>query len=91
MPAPRGILADGKRAGPDAPKALGARGIVRPSDDAPQVVLGPIADQAAGNEYPDNPAKKILSRLLKLSFFSSTSACGHTQELIRCGPRLRTH
>lgn len=29
-------------------KALGARGVVRPSDKALQVVLGPIADQVAG-------------------------------------------
>jgi PTS system N-acetylglucosamine-specific IIC component len=29
-------------------KALGARGVVRPSDRALQVVLGPIADQVAG-------------------------------------------
>ena len=29
-------------------KALGARGLVRPSDRALQVVLGPIADQVAG-------------------------------------------
>jgi PTS system N-acetylglucosamine-specific IIC component len=29
-------------------KALGARGIVRPSDKALQVVLGPVADQVAG-------------------------------------------
>jgi PTS system N-acetylglucosamine-specific IIC component len=29
-------------------KALGARGLVRPSDKALQVVLGPIADQVAG-------------------------------------------
>ena len=30
-------------------KALGARGIIRPSDKAVQVVLGPIADQVAGD------------------------------------------
>ncbi len=29
-------------------RALGARGLVRPSADALQVVLGPIADQVAG-------------------------------------------
>ena len=29
-------------------KALGARGVVRPSDKALQVVLGPVADQVAG-------------------------------------------
>ncbi|HJV40699.1 PTS transporter subunit EIIC, partial [Caulobacter sp.] len=45
-------------------KALGARGIVRPSDKALQVVLGPIADTVAGEirqalESPAPPAKAI--------------------------------
>jgi PTS system N-acetylglucosamine-specific IIC component len=42
------ILADGNAADGGALKRLGARGIVRPSANAVQVVLGPIADQVAG-------------------------------------------
>ncbi len=42
------ILADGAKANEKALRALGARGFVRPSAQALQVVLGPIADQVAG-------------------------------------------
>lgn len=41
-------ILDQSRIDANALKALGARGIVRPSDRALQVVLGPIADQVAG-------------------------------------------
>ena len=42
------ILNDQTAVDEAALKALGARGLVRPSDRALQVVLGPIADQVAG-------------------------------------------
>ena len=42
------IVADQKAVDEPRLKALGARGIVRPSDKALQVVLGPIADTVAG-------------------------------------------
>lgn len=42
------ILADGTRADKSALKQLGARGMVRPSTNALQVVLGPTADLIAG-------------------------------------------
>lgn len=42
------ILADPAAVDEAALKALGSRGMVRPSDKALQVVLGPIADQVAG-------------------------------------------
>ena len=41
------VLADASRANEAALKALGARGLVRPSPKALQVVLGPQADQVA--------------------------------------------
>lgn len=41
------ILANGENVDTQALKALGARGLVRPSANALQVVLGPIADQVA--------------------------------------------
>jgi len=42
------IVADQGKADEAALRALGAKGVVRPSDKALQVVLGPIADQVAG-------------------------------------------
>ncbi|KSB90665.1 PTS N-acetyl-D-glucosamine transporter [Caulobacter vibrioides] len=42
------IVADQKAVDEPRLKVLGARGIVRPSDKALQVVLGPIADEVAG-------------------------------------------
>jgi len=42
------IVADQSKADEAALRALGAKGVVRPSDKALQVVLGPIADQVAG-------------------------------------------
>ncbi|HEY4126034.1 MAG TPA: PTS transporter subunit EIIC, partial [Rhizomicrobium sp.] len=42
------ILADGSAVDERALKVLGARGVVRPSANALQVVLGPVADQVAG-------------------------------------------
>lgn len=42
------VLADPAAVDEAALKALGSRGMVRPSDKALQVVLGPIADQVAG-------------------------------------------
>ena len=42
------ILVDQKAVNEQALKELGSRGMVRPSDKALQVVLGPIADQVAG-------------------------------------------
>jgi PTS system N-acetylglucosamine-specific IIC component len=42
------IVADQAKVNEDALKALGARGIIRPSEKALQIVLGPIADQVAG-------------------------------------------
>ncbi|WP_370870028.1 hypothetical protein [Phenylobacterium sp.] len=42
------ILVDQKAVNEQALKELGSRGMVRPSDKALQVVVGPIADQVAG-------------------------------------------
>jgi PTS system N-acetylglucosamine-specific IIC component len=42
------IVADQAAVSEPTLKALGARGVVKPSDKALQVVLGPIADQVAG-------------------------------------------
>jgi PTS system N-acetylglucosamine-specific IIC component len=43
------IVADQSKIDEPALKALGARGLIRPSDKAVQIVLGPIADQVASD------------------------------------------
>jgi PTS system N-acetylglucosamine-specific IIC component len=43
------IVADQSKIDEAALKALGARGVIRPSDKAVQIVLGPVADQVAGD------------------------------------------
>jgi N-acetylglucosamine PTS system EIICBA or EIICB component len=43
------IVADQTKVDDAALKALGARGVIRPSEKALQIVLGPIADQVAGD------------------------------------------
>jgi PTS system N-acetylglucosamine-specific IIC component len=42
------IVADQAKVDDAALKALGARGVIRPSEKALQIVLGPVADQVAG-------------------------------------------
>lgn len=43
------IVADQGKVDEAALKALGARGVIRPSEKAIQIVLGPVADQVAGD------------------------------------------
>ena len=43
------IVADQSKVDEAALKALGARGVIRPSEKALQIVLGPVADQVAGD------------------------------------------
>ncbi len=58
----------------DALKRLGARGVVRPSADALQVVLGPVADQVAGD---------IRAALACWEFFASAGCGGSCQKAAR--------
>lgn len=58
------VLADGQAVDEKVLKALGARGIVRPSANAFQVVLGPIADQVAAEiraAMPTAPRRLAVS------------------------------
>ncbi len=50
------IVADQSRVDEAALKALGARGVIRPSEKAIQIVLGPTADQVAGD------MRKVVAR-----------------------------
>src|SRR5262249_42972116 len=50
------IVVDQSKVDEAALKALGARGMIRPSEKAIQIVLGPIADQVAGD------MRKVVAR-----------------------------
>jgi PTS system N-acetylglucosamine-specific IIC component len=61
------IVADQSKVNEAALKVLGARGLIRPSDKALQIVLGPIADQVASDiraEVKRSPTGPDGSRLL---------------------------
>jgi PTS system N-acetylglucosamine-specific IIC component len=61
------IVADQSKVNEAALKLLGARGLIRPSDKALQIVLGPIADQVAADiraELKRGPAAADGHRLL---------------------------
>ena len=61
------IVADQSKVNEAALKALGARGLIRPSDKALQIVLGPMADQVASDiraELKRVPAATDGNRLL---------------------------
>jgi N-acetylglucosamine PTS system EIICBA or EIICB component len=61
------IVADQSKVNEAALKALGARGLIRPSDKALQIVLGPMADQVASDiraELKRVPAAADGNRLL---------------------------
>jgi PTS system N-acetylglucosamine-specific IIC component len=62
------VLADGSAVDEKALKALGARGLVRPSANALQVVLGPVADQVAAEiraAMPTAPRAVVASPKLQ--------------------------
>src|SRR6185437_15632564 len=74
------IVADQSKVNEAALKALGARGLIRPSDKALQIVLGPIADQVAGDiraELKRAPAAANRNRLLS-SLGGSANLAGVT-------------
>lgn len=55
------VLADGQKADGEALKRLGARGLVRPSANALQVVLGPVADQVASEIRASVTARSLVA------------------------------
>ena len=68
------IVADQSKVDEPALKALGARGVIRPSENTLQIVLGPIADQVAGDmrkvvssgarrQAPDASRDRLLASL----------------------------
>lgn len=60
------IVVDQAKADETALRALGAKGVVRPSDKALQVVLGPIADQVAGEIRASwsGPATPVVATII---------------------------
>ena len=70
-------------------RALGARGIVRPGGDAVQVVIGPIADQVAGEiraAFASSPAS--VQANLPTAITDALGSAG-IRSIDRCGSRLR--
>jgi len=70
------ILANGQAIDDKALKALGARGLVRPSANALQVVLGPIADQVAAEIRTAMPTapRTVRSRMAASAAPSAAAA-----------------
>ena len=69
-------------------RALGARGIVRPGGDAVQVVIGPIADQVAGEiraAFASSPAS--VQANLPTAITDALGSAG-IRSIDRCGSRL---
>ena len=81
-------LADPTAIHEPALRALGARGIVRPGGDAVQVVIGPIADQVAGEiraAFASSPAS--VQANLPTAITDALSPAG-IRSIDRCGSRL---
>jgi N-acetylglucosamine-specific phosphotransferase system IIBC component len=79
------IVVDQSAVDDAALKALGARGILRPSNSALQVVLGPIADVvsmeirdalALGGEVATKPAAPVAEDMISLSSATATALGG---------------
>ena len=97
------ILKNGAAADEAALKRLGARGVVRPSANALQVVLGPVADQVAGEiraraakssstSAGETPSPAKLARATPLDSKALLAALGgarNVREVTACSSRLR--
>jgi PTS system N-acetylglucosamine-specific IIC component len=95
------VLSDQARVDDAALKALGARGLVRPSAKTLQVVLGPIADQVAGEirdaagaapsvptaAHPDAPPETMRSDVA--AWESALGGRANISSAQPCGNRLR--
>jgi PTS system N-acetylglucosamine-specific IIC component len=68
------VLANGQAADEKALKVLGARGLVRPSANALQVVLGPIADQVAAEIRAAMPTAPGRAQVLPAPLSPAKSA-----------------
>ncbi|WNG45934.1 PTS N-acetyl-D-glucosamine transporter [Archangium minus] len=83
-------VADNARVDETALKALGARGVIRPSAGSVQVIIGPLADQVAG-EVRDAmravPAQNEPSRARAM--LTALGGAANVRELGTCTTRLR--
>lgn len=88
------ILNDQSAVDEAALKALGARGLVRPSDRALQVVLGPIADQVAGDiraamtAGPASPAPADAAPWLAAPWLAALGGAANVAGWVRRDTRL---
>lgn len=95
------IVADQAKVDDAGLKALGARGIIRPSDKALQVVLGPIADSVAveirdalaqggiASPAPAEAASPVTAVTLTAAGIAALGGAGNIRSLTRHGTRLR--
>jgi len=91
------IVADQAAVSEPALKALGARGLVRPSDKALQVVLGPIADTVAGDIRAALSAPAANPRLAPVlagdvkaeAIAKALGGLANLREVFTCSSRLR--
>jgi len=81
-------LADPKAIDEPALKSLGARGIVRPGGDSVQVVLGPIADQVAGEIRAAASAGRATARPDIAAAIADALGRAGIRSVSTCGSRL---
>jgi PTS system N-acetylglucosamine-specific IIC component len=81
-------LADPKAIDESALKALGARGIVHPGGDSVQVVLGPIADQVAGEIRSAAVSQPTLQSTDIAATIADALGPGRILAVSTCGSRL---
>jgi PTS system N-acetylglucosamine-specific IIC component len=84
------IVADQSKVDEAALKALGARGVIRPSDKALQVVLGPIADQVAIDirKVAAQGAKPVAPGTDRDRLLATLGGSGNLSTLVARGSRL---
>lgn len=80
-------VADNARVDETALKALGARGVIRPSAGSVQVIIGPLADQVAGEVRDAMRTRKEPS--MASAMLEALGGAANVRELGTCTTRLR--
>ncbi len=84
-------VADNNRIDEPALKALGARGVVRPAAGSVQVIIGPLADQVAGEVREAMQAAPAArdDRSLARAMLEALGGSANVREIGTCTTRLR--
>ncbi len=93
MPARRGLrvsVASQDAVDEAALRRLGARGLVRPSADALQVVVGPVADQLAGDirRHLRTPPRNAGNRADPIALLAALGGAGNVRDVAEASTRL---